>query len=220
MSKICAALAAFLFIVSTTGVHGGTTDTGIQNKNVDRTIDLTSQNVRTVHKITLAHKSKKPITSYEFVLPQVNREKLAHISIRDSAKKELKYTEEKGPKGVTFEINVPATAANNGADQVLYIETVETKLLQPYPTEIDQTERQLIKYQGTAHFYSPYSTLTQKTTVHLPSKNVESFTVAKPSTQSDTTITYGPYDNVEGNLSKIYLRMKKKIQITIDTFFK
>lgn len=190
-------VAAALFIVT---VH--CTDTGIRNKNVDRTIDLTSQNVKIFYKITLDHKAKKPITSYDFVMSQADREKLAFISIRDSAKKELKYTEEKGPKGVTFAVNLPAAAAANGAAQVLYIETVETKQLSPYPTEIDQSERQLVKYDGTAHFYSPYTTLTQKTSVHLSSKNVESFTAVKPSAQADTTITYGPYDNVAGNYKK------------------
>lgn len=175
-------------------------DTGIQNKNVDRTIDLTSQNVKISYKITLSHKAKKQISAYDFVLPVEERSHLAFISIKDSAKKELKYTEEKGSKGVTFAVNLPA-AASATTTQVLYIETVFSKSITPYPTEILQSDRQLVRYFGNAYFYSPYVTLTQKTTVHLSSKNVESFTNIKPSSQSDTTITYGPYDNVFGMLS-------------------
>lgn len=172
-------------------------DTGIQNKNVDRTIDLTSQNVKVSYKITLVHKDKHPIAAYEFVVPQSQRDSLAHISIRDSGKKELKFVESAGAKGTSFAVSLPAATAA-AATQVLYIDTVFTKSVHAFPTEIVQNEKQLVRYFGSAHFYSPYVTLTQKTTIHLASKNVESYTPVKPSSQSDSTLTYGPYDNIAG----------------------
>lgn len=178
-------------------------DTGIQNRNVDRTIDLTSQNVKISYKITLSHKTKKQISAYTFVLPAEERANLAFISIKDSTKKEVKYVEEKISKGVTFAVNLPAPATA-ATPQVLYIETVLSKSITPYPTEILQSDRQLVRYFGNAYFYSPYETLTQKATIHLSSKNVESFTSYKPSSQSDTVITYGPYDNVIGMLNWAY----------------
>lgn len=171
-------------------------DTGIQNRNVDRTIDLTSQNVKVVYKITLAHKNKQVISAYDFVVPKEQRDSLAHIVIRDSAKKELKYQEAAGQKGATFSVALPTGAA--GATQVLYIETTFTNSVHAFPTEIVQNEKQLVRYFGSAHFYSPYVTLTQKTTIHLSSKNVESFTAVKPSSQSEAVLTYGPYDNIAG----------------------
>lgn len=171
-------------------------DAGIQNRNVDRTIDLTSQNVKIVYKITLGHKNKQTISSYDFVIPKEQRENLAHIAIRDSAKKELKYQEVAGQKGATFSVALPSSAS--GATQVLYIETTFTNSVHAFPTEIVQNEKQLVRYFGNAHFYSPYVTLTQKTTIHLSSKNVESFTPVKPSSQSEAVLTYGPYDNIAG----------------------
>jgi len=74
---------------------------------------------------------------------------------------------------------------------------VFTKSLLPYPTEIQQSDRQLVRYFGNAYFYSPFKTLSQKTNIQVSSKNVESYTTVKPSSQSDTTITYGPYENIE-----------------------
>lgn len=167
-------------------------DVEIENKNVDRTIDLTSQLVKISYKITLEHKAKKPISSYLFIVPNEEREQLAFISAKDSSKKDLKLTETASPKGATFSMNLPAGSTN----AVVYIETVFTKSLKPYPTSIAQTERQLVQYFGNVYVYSPFKTVTQKTTVHLSSRNVESYTQFKPATQSDSTITYGPYDNV------------------------
>lgn len=167
-------------------------DVEIENKNVDRTIDLASQLVKISYKITLEHKSKKPITSYLFIVPNDERERLAFISAKDSSKKELKLTETASPKGATFSMTMPAGAAN----PVVYIETIFTKSLKPYPTSIAQTERQLVQYFGNVYFYSPFKTITQKTTVHLSSRNVESYTQLKPVVQSDSSIVYGPYDNV------------------------
>lgn len=167
-------------------------DMEIENRAVDRTIDLTSQLVKISYKITLEHKSKKPIGTYLFLVPEADRERLSFISAKDSSKKELKLTETTTPKGVTFSMTLPAGASN----PVVYIETVFTKSLKPFPSSIGQSERQLVQYFGNVYVYSPYPTVTQKTTVHLSSRNVESYTQFKPSTQADSTITYGPYDNV------------------------
>lgn len=180
------ALFACIFVVQSA------IDVEIENKNVDRTIDLTSQLVKISYKITLEHKSMKPITSYLFIVQNDERDRLAFISAKDSSKKELKLTETASPKGVIFSMNLPAGSAN----PVVYIDTVFSKSLRPYPTSIAQTDRQLVQYFGNAYVYSPFKTTTQKTTVHLSSRNVESYTQLKPVVHADSTINYGPYDNV------------------------
>lgn len=169
-------------------------DSNIQNKNVERTIDLTTQLVEILHKITLENKANKEWSgiSYTFVVPTEIRENLAYISIRDALKKELEATEEKTTDGSLFTVSVTSSSPT----PVLHVETVFTKSLQPYPTQITQNERQLVRYFGNAYFYSPYTTVSQKTTIQLASKSVESFTTVKPATQSDGVITYGPYENV------------------------
>ncbi|XP_035773213.1 dolichyl-diphosphooligosaccharide--protein glycosyltransferase subunit 1-like [Anopheles albimanus] len=167
-------------------------DMEVENKAVDRTIDLTSQLVKISYKITLEHISKLPISSYLFVVPQGDRERLAYISVKDSSKKELKLSETVTPKGVTFSMALPASSVT----PVVYIETVFTKSLKPFPSAIGQNERQLVQYFGNVYFYSPYKTVSQKTTVHLSSRNVENYTQFKPSSHADSTIVYGPYDSV------------------------
>lgn len=184
-----------LFVLSAASIVLSAVDVEIENKNVDRTIDLTSQLVKVSYKITLDHKSKKPITSYVFLVPTSDCEKLSYISARDSAKKDLKLSLAKGANDCTYTMTLPAGQNSN---PVVYIETVFTKALEAFPTEITQAERQLVRYFGNAVFYSPFKTLSQKTTIHLASRNVESFTAVKPSVHSDTQIVYGPYENIPG----------------------
>lgn len=169
-------------------------DLEIENKNVDIDIDISNQVVKMNYKVSLDHKSKKNINSYTFLLPQADCDKLSFFSARDISKKELKSTSTKvaGTQDCSYVILLQTPSPN----PTIHVEIVLSKALQAYPTAITQNEKQLVRYFGNAHFYSPYKTINQKTTIHLASRNVESFTPVKPSTHSDTTITYGPYENV------------------------
>lgn len=167
-------------------------DSNLQNKIVDCSIDLTTQLVRTQCKVTLENVAKKDLNgaTYTFLFTAEQHERLAYISVRDATKKELKGAEENVSEGVAYTVTL------NSGSPVLTIETVFTKSLEPYPTQITQAERQLVRYSGNAYLYSPYKTIAQKTTFTLASKAVESYTTVKPSSQSDATITYGTYENI------------------------
>lgn len=167
-------------------------DADIENKNVERNIDLASQLVKISYKITLDHKSKKNIPAYTYILPEEERHHLSFISGKDASKKEIKFVESKGVNGVEFTFALTGTSAT----PVVYIETVFSKALKPYPTHIGQSDKQLVQYFGNVYFYSPYKTVAQKTTVQLASRSVESFTQIKPTSQSDAVLNYGPYDNI------------------------
>lgn len=191
-------------------------DSNLVNKNVERTIDLTSQLVKVQHKITVESNGKSDLSgvSYTFVVPADQRESLAYISVRDALKKELKATEEKVAEGVAFTVSLGSGSAN----PVLNVEAIFTKSLQPYPTHITQAERQFVRYFGSAYFYSPYKTLKQKTTVQLTSKAVESYTPVKPSVQADSVITYGPYENIARELNIDSLPTDSHTQILTSRF--
>ena len=162
----------------------------VEHKNVERTIDLTSQLVKINYKITLA---SSDVSSYDFLVPASLASKLAFISAKDSLKKKIKVGEAKrlDSGASSYTLQFPA----GSSPSVLYIETVFTKAQVPHPTHITQQEKQLVRFYGQLYFYTPYKTATQKTTVLLSSRNVESYTQVKPVSHSDTTITYGPYEN-------------------------
>ncbi|EDV24945.1 uncharacterized protein TRIADDRAFT_56383 [Trichoplax adhaerens] len=75
------------------------------------------------------------------------------------------------------------------------IEMVFVNALRPYPAQINQLDKQLVIYDGSPYFFSPYNTIKQITTVTLASSNVESYSKVKPVSLSGSTITYGPYRN-------------------------
>ena len=76
------------------------------------------------------------------------------------------------------------------------MEAVYSHGLEPYPAEISQAEKQLVRFVGNHYLFTPYPVEQQTTKLLLASSNVESYTKLKPSQLTDTTITLGPYENV------------------------
>lgn len=191
-----------------------TIDAEIENKSVERNIDLSSQLVKISYKITLGHKSNKNIASYTFTVPETERKYLSFISGRDANKKEIKYAESKIDSGAAFVF----TLAGNSPNPLIYIETVFSKALHPYPTHILQSDKQLVRYFGTLYTYSPYKTLTQITQVLLASRSVESYTQVKPVSQSDSYLNYGPYTDIARKLSLYILYIYYNFSINMIFF--
>ncbi|KAJ3204177.1 proteasome regulatory particle base subunit, partial [Clydaea vesicula] len=89
-------------------------------------------------------------------------------------------------------------------DSFLKVKIAFTNLLKPFPKSVEQIpktsqtgSRQLLLFNGFAHFWSPYLTENQKTTIRLPKSHIESYTASpKPVTKTDKALTYGPYRDV------------------------
>ncbi len=69
--------------------------------------------------------------------------------------------------------------------------------MKPYPAEIHQNDRQLVLFNGNLYYYSQHDTKSQTTKVTLASDKIESYTQQKPTSKSDSTISYGPYENIK-----------------------
>ncbi|XP_063394811.1 dolichyl-diphosphooligosaccharide--protein glycosyltransferase subunit 1 [Cydia fagiglandana] len=170
----------------------------IKIKNVDRTIDISSQLVKISSKITLENAGSSPVKQFLLASERSAKNNIAFVGAKDSNNKDLRVTETtvKGYDNVKFWRVELKEAINAGSSAVINTEAVLTKALLPYPTAITQAEDQLVKYHGNLHFYSPYAVASQKTVVILNTKSVESFTKVKPFVQQDGNIIYGPYTNV------------------------
>lgn len=119
----------------------------------------------------------------------------------------LKATVVQSPAGqrdaLTLQIQLPSELTK-GKTIDLDVDVVLTHYLTPFPAEILQKEKQLVKYIGNHHLYSPYKVVKQQTKLLTGSKNIESFTKLKPSSQSDSSIFLGPYENVApGSISEL-----------------
>lgn len=167
-------------------------------KNVDRTIDLSTQLLKISTKITLENSGKSPLKSFLIAVEPSSKNHLAFIGAKDGNNKDLRITETtvKGHESAKFwrvDLKDPVSA---GAAVVITNEAVFTKLIQPYPTAITQQEDQLVKYTGNLYVYSPYPVTSQKTNVIVNTKSIESFSKVKPFSQQDGVIQYGPYPNI------------------------
>ncbi|XP_017478999.1 PREDICTED: dolichyl-diphosphooligosaccharide--protein glycosyltransferase subunit 1 [Rhagoletis zephyria] len=164
----------------------------IVNKNVDLSLDISSQLVKEHIRITATNSDGKPISVYTFLVPATDRKNLAFISAKDENKKDLKFTENLVNGHHEFSIAFPTSLAT----EVFTIETVYTKKLIPHPSQIPQSGKQLVKYEGNLYLYSPYETTSHKTSVLLSSANLLSHTQVKPFNVAANKIKYGPYENI------------------------
>lgn len=165
------------------------------NKNVERSIDLTSQLVKITATITLENTGPSPISNYLVVLEPESAGNLSFISVKDALKEDLKVqpvvvTGHKDKIFYNVQLKQPLGASRTA---VVILECVLTGALVPYPSEIAQKDKQLVRYFGSHYFYTPYQTNKQSTAVTLNSRNIENYTKLKPVSQSDSTINYGPY---------------------------
>ncbi|XP_013175793.1 PREDICTED: dolichyl-diphosphooligosaccharide--protein glycosyltransferase subunit 1 [Papilio xuthus] len=198
MAKITFSLAFLLcVIIKCNGVNVDTISNDIRIKNVERHIDISSQLVKITSKITLENAGQKPVKNFLYAAESTTKNNLAFVGVKDNNNRDLRLVETtvKGYDDVKFwrvELKEPINAAST---IVLTAEAVYTKSLLPYPTAITQQEDQLVKYNGNLYFFTPYPVTSQKTSVAMITKTVESFTKVKPFSQQDGTILYGPYSN-------------------------
>ncbi|XP_052782111.1 dolichyl-diphosphooligosaccharide--protein glycosyltransferase subunit 1-like [Mya arenaria] len=89
------------------------------------------------------------------------------------------------------------SALETGKTIIVVVESVFSHALTPFPRQITQSEKQYVVFNGNLFVFSPYKVKTQKTTVNTASSTIESYTKTKPVSQSENTITYGPFENKE-----------------------
>jgi oligosaccharyltransferase complex subunit alpha (ribophorin I) len=189
-----------LLLIALKAILISSQNTDVINGKVDRVIDISSQLVRITTRIVVDNSAnKKSLDNYLIVLDESHRNLLSFISatIDKKALQLTKVDDKSWRLDLSGSNAIPAGLASSG---VIEVEAVFTHLLSPYPSEILQSERQLVVYEGNHYFLSPYQTKTQTTKVKLtPSGTIESFSKLKPTAQNDRTISYGPYENIAPN---------------------
>ncbi|KAL4226817.1 proteasome regulatory particle base subunit [Mactra antiquata] len=95
-----------------------------------------------------------------------------------------------------WRVNFPS-ALETGKSITVTVDTTFAHALSPFPRQITQAEKQYVVFIGNLYVYSPYKVTTQSTTVNTASNTIESYTKTKPVSQTENTISYGPYENKE-----------------------
>lgn len=184
-----------LFLAGCAGLVAAQVVGSFENVNIERAIDVSSQLVRVTAKITAENKGSSPASTYYVALDAAEAKHLSYVSA----------TSESIPLGVVldkaasnsdvnlYKITLP-TSISAGKSIKLDFTYVLTHWLKPFPSELQQGEKQLVIYRGNHYMMSPYPTAKQTTKVKLASNRVESYSnTVKPNAQSDSTVTYGPY---------------------------
>lgn len=174
-----------------------TINTRLVNKKVERLIDLSSQLVKITATITLENTGKENAASFLLALEPDTFGNLSYVSAKDSTKNYLQLSKTKvaGREDlfVSVKLNQGLTPGNTA---VFNVEYVFTDMLLPFPTSISQKDRQLVRYFGNHYLYTPYPTSEQTTSVVVNSRAIENYSKLKPVSQSDLTVSYGPYKDI------------------------
>jgi len=194
-------LVSVLFLVLGSQAAFDSINKDLTVKSVERSIDLSSQLVKMNHKMTLENTGKGAVKSFLFSLDPAFKSSVAHITatVGSSKKTYLRVMETKvqGHLDKPFwKVEMRDAISAGGSDSV-DVEVVLAQVLEMYPAAITQREKQLVRFTGNHYVFLPYTTMTQSTTVNVASSAIESYSKLKPVSQSDSTITYGPYSNME-----------------------
>ncbi|KAI8549262.1 hypothetical protein RHMOL_Rhmol06G0011900 [Rhododendron molle] len=109
---------------------------------------------------------------------------------------EVVQPNEMPPALTWYSVSLPK-GLGKGESLTLDILAVFTHALRPFPEKISQAENQLVAFQESAHYLSPYIVKVQLLSVKLPPDfKPESYTKLERSELSGSEIKYGPYENL------------------------
>lgn len=174
---------------------------------LDRQIDLSSQIVRTTTSLKVENNGAQAVSKILLPFSENQAKNLAFLSVTISqGKGKTKSSSDRLPVEVTHPEGMPQALTwyavslpkelGKGGSLTLEVKAVFTHLLSPFPEKITQADSQLVAFQDSAHYISPYAVKIQSLTVKLPEPKVESYTKLESTKFSGQEIKYGPYENI------------------------
>lgn len=206
MIKFLFTVSLILALTSLNSINADS-NADLVNSKVERTIDLASHLAHINYVITVENKATSgSLKSYTFTVEPAHAKNVAFIGARLPAEKGNNDLEKRklnvaslsqdSNRGSLYRIDFKGELAA-GKSLTFEVELVLSDSLKPYPSEINQGEKQTVLFRGNHYYYSLYTTKTQTTIVNLASDKTESYSQLKPTSKSDSSITYGPYENVK-----------------------
>ncbi|KAK3425087.1 hypothetical protein EUGRSUZ_F01802 [Eucalyptus grandis] len=175
---------------------------------VDRRVDLTSHIVRITSTLKVENTGKDSVSEVLLVFPARQVKNLAYLTALSSTGKgkaktaavnlPVKNVNSEGmpPALVAYSVSLPEGGLGKGESFTFDVSVVFTHSLQPFPEKITQADTQLLVFEESAYFLSPYAVKVQSLTVKLPHPRVESYTKLENTKIQGSEIKYGPYENL------------------------
>ncbi|CAH2045850.1 unnamed protein product [Thlaspi arvense] len=177
----------------------------LQIVNAERRIDLSSHIVKAFLTIKVENIGKDPAAEMLLAFPPAQIKNLAMVqalAITGKKKKktylplDVKPSEQTDAPNDTGYFSISfATPLGPGETVTLEVLYILTHSLEPFPSEITQSESQLVYYHDSAVILSPYHIKQQTSFFKTPSTRVESFTSIEPANRAGKEIKYGPYED-------------------------
>ncbi|OAY73985.1 Dolichyl-diphosphooligosaccharide--protein glycosyltransferase subunit 1A, partial [Ananas comosus] len=164
-------------------------------------IDLTSHIVRVLSSLKIENAGPDAVSEVLFAFPNMQAKNLAAIKTF--------YSEGKG-KGKSPSIALPTVivqregmplialpkSLEKGKTLNMDMLAVFAHSLTPFPEEITQADVQLLVYQDSAYYLSPYAVKVQSLGIRLPNGRVESYTKYPNTKLVDSELKYGPFESL------------------------
>ncbi|KAL2522072.1 Dolichyl-diphosphooligosaccharide--protein glycosyltransferase subunit 1A [Forsythia ovata] len=174
---------------------------------LDRRVDLSSQMVRTTTSLKVENNGVGTVSEILLPFPDHQAKDLAFLMVTISEGKgkikgvsgslpiRVVKPEETPPALSWYLVSLPKELGK-GESISLDVKAVFTHILRPFPEKITQADIQLLAFQDSAYYLSPYAVKVQTLTVKLPEPKVESYTKLENTKVSGSEIKYGPYENL------------------------
>ncbi|CAJ2642786.1 dolichyl-diphosphooligosaccharide--protein glycosyltransferase subunit 1A isoform X2 [Trifolium pratense] len=201
-------LFSFLFTFTILSSHVLSISDLILTK-VDRRIDLSTQIVRTTTTLKVENAGSDIVSEILLSFPENHAIHLAYLSAtlnegrgkaKPSSGVSLPYDEVVSPKDFPNSLKVYSVTLPKGLGKgdslTLDVLAVFTHILQPFPEKITQADIQLLLFQESAHYLTPYPVKVQSLTVKLPDARIESYSKLENTKLQGSELKYGPYQNI------------------------
>eukprot|EP01123_Difflugia_compressa_P013545 TRINITY_DN633_c0_g1_i1.p1 TRINITY_DN633_c0_g1~~TRINITY_DN633_c0_g1_i1.p1 ORF type:complete len:621 (-),score=144.06 TRINITY_DN633_c0_g1_i1:86-1948(-) len=195
-------LTIALLVIIPPITHSREVYTGLVNKQVTRTIDLSSQLARHTVELNIENTGSKSTQHLYLAIKTDFAQKLAHMKVTQSFLGSDKALDTKrednhdNTKEYTLYRSLLRKPVEAGDTIDVVVELVFTHTMTPFPSEITQSERQLVRYNDNHYWFSVYRTDSVKTKVKLSSSSVQSNSELSPSSVKADVVSYGPYKDV------------------------
>ncbi|KAL9238079.1 hypothetical protein vseg_012553 [Gypsophila vaccaria] len=173
---------------------------------VDRRVDLSSHIVRSISVVKVENDGEDTVSEFVFAIPEQQGKHLAIVKAyqsegkgktrRAGASLPVKSVQPAGvpPSFAFYSVSLPK-ALSKGESSTLEVLAVFARMLRPFPEKVSQGDSQLLQFQDSAYFISPYTVNIQTLSVKLPEAKIEFYTKLEKTKAQGSELKYGPYEN-------------------------
>ncbi|KAK7283471.1 hypothetical protein RIF29_13012 [Crotalaria pallida] len=201
-------LSVFTFAILLSPALSSSSDTDlIILSKVDRRVDLSTQIVRITTSLKVENTGSDPVSEILVSIPDMQGKHLAYLkaALREGKGKgkasgvglpiNVAQLKDAPPALTLYSVSLPK-GLGKGESLNLDVLTVFTHVLEPFPQKITQADIQLLVFQDSAYYLSPYTVKAQSLTIKLPDARIESYTKLETTKLQGSELKYGPYENL------------------------